>query len=99
MLYRELRVFELKTNNIFSLSSLKINNKFDFNFNNNLCKLKILNKFCIYQVKCLGLVMDKRLTWKDHINQKRKQLELKTKRMYWFLGPRSELSLNNKRLL
>ena len=31
-------------------------------------------------VKYLGLVRDKRLTWTDHIKQKRNQLELKTKR-------------------
>ena len=43
--------------------------------------------------------MDKRLTWKDNIKQKRKQFQLKTKRMYWILGPRSKLSLNNKLLL
>lgn len=49
--------------------------------------------------KYLGLQIDKRLTWKDHIRNKRKQLNIKTKKMYWLLGSKSKLSLNNKILL
>lgn len=43
--------------------------------------------------------MDRRLTWKDHINSKRQQLNKKTKKMYWLLGPKSQLSLENKLIL
>lgn len=47
-------------------------------------------------VNYLGLRIDRRLTWKDHITCKRKQVDIKTKKMYWLLGPKSQLSLENK---
>lgn len=50
-------------------------------------------------VKYLGLTIDRRLTWKQHITLKRKQLDIKTKRMYWLIGPKSQLSLENKTIL
>lgn len=50
-------------------------------------------------VKYLGLNMDRRLTWKQHITLKRQQLNIKTKRMYWLIGPKSQLSLENKVVL
>ena len=39
------------------------------------------------------------MTWKKHITTKRKEIDLKIKRMYWLLGRRSALSLENKLLL
>ena len=50
-------------------------------------------------VKYLGMHLDKRLTWKDHIKSKREHLNIKTKKMYWLLNPKSELSLENKVIL
>lgn len=47
-------------------------------------------------VKYLGLYLDKRLTWKEHIKSKRQLLDKKNKRLYWLIGYRSELSLENK---
>jgi hypothetical protein len=49
-------------------------------------------------VKYLGLHFDKRLTWKDHVATKRKQLDLRTREIYWLMGKHSPLSLENKHL-
>lgn len=49
--------------------------------------------------KYLGLHLDRRLRWKDHLKAKKSQIDLKFKKMYWLLGPKSELSLENKVLL
>lgn len=47
----------------------------------------------------LGLHLDSKLTWKKHIMNKRKELDLKIKKMYWLFGKKSPLSLANKILL
>lgn len=43
--------------------------------------------------------MDRKLTWKIHIWQKRQQLNLKFNNLYWLLGSKSKLSLENKLLI
>lgn len=50
-------------------------------------------------VKYLGMHIDKRLTWQKHIFTKRKQLGLHTRKLYWLIGRKSQLSLENKILL
>jgi hypothetical protein len=47
-------------------------------------------------VKYLGIHFDRRLTWKDHVQTKRKQLEHKTREIKWLIGRHSPLSLENK---
>ena len=44
----------------------------------------------------MGLHLDRRLTWKQHIKTKFNQLKLKVKQYHWLLGRRSNLSLENK---
>lgn len=73
-----------------------------FTLRKNECSPVYLNGNAIPKsnnVKYLGLHLDRRLTWKEHIKKKREQLNLKTRKMYWLLGPKSGLNLNNKVLL
>jgi hypothetical protein len=47
----------------------------------------------------LGLHHDQRLTWRKHIQVKRRQLYMKYRQMYWLLNRKSKLSMTNKILL
>lgn len=50
-------------------------------------------------IKYLGIHLDKRLTWKKHLSSKRSQLNIKTKKLNWLIGRKSQLSLENKLLI
>jgi hypothetical protein len=51
------------------------------------------------EVKYLGIHLDQRLTWCKHITTKRKQLDFKLRNLYWIIGRKSQLSLENKLLV
>ncbi len=73
-----------------------------FTLNKRTCPMVTLNNKPIPQqkdVKYLGLHLDRRLTWKKHIEMKRKQVKLKFSKMYWMMGRNSKLSLDCKLLL
>jgi uncharacterized protein YeeX (DUF496 family) len=46
--------------------------------------------------KHLGMTLDAKLRWKEHIKKKRHELIIKFRKMYWLLGRNSELSIHNK---
>lgn len=49
--------------------------------------------------KYLGMTLDAKLKWKEHIKKKKDELNIKFRKMYWLLGRNSELSVHNKLLL
>jgi hypothetical protein len=51
------------------------------------------------EVKYLGINLDWRLTWHKHVTTKQKQLDLKLRNLYWIIGRKSQLSLENKLLV
>ena len=51
------------------------------------------------KVKYLGLVIDRHLTWKEHITSKRRTLNQRLRELYRLVCPRSPLSLHLKLLL
>ncbi len=73
-----------------------------FTLNKRTCPMIKLNNTPIPQhkdVRYLGLYLDRRLTWRKHIEMKRKQIKLKTSKLHWMMGRNSKLSLDCKLLL
>lgn len=73
-----------------------------FTLKRDSCPPITLNNLAIPQsndVKYLGMHLDKRLTWKKHIQTKRKALDIKLNKFYSLINYRSPLSLDNKLLI
>ena len=51
------------------------------------------------EVTYLGIHLDRRFTWRRHIESKRLQMKLKSAELNWLNGSHSKLSLDNKVLL
>jgi hypothetical protein len=45
------------------------------------------------------MIMDGKLTWKEHVVKKRKQIDLTIKQMNWLIGRNSKLAVENKILI
>jgi hypothetical protein len=50
-------------------------------------------------VRYLGLHLDNKLHWREHIQKKKQQIVLKTKELNWLIGRKSKLSLENRILI
>lgn len=61
-----------------------------------LCNQQLPQEHC---VKYLGIHLDRRLVWKQHIQKKREEINLKYRGLYWLLGRNSKLSVDNKLLI
>jgi hypothetical protein len=48
------------------------------------------------ETKYLVLHLDQKLAWQKHVRTKRQQLNLRLRKMFWLLGPKSKLSVKNK---
>ena len=71
-----------------------------FTFKRSVCpSVQLNNKHLAKRddVKYLGMHLQ--LTWRKHVTTKRKQLDLKLRKLYWIMGRKSQLSLENKQLV
>lgn len=51
------------------------------------------------EAKYLGMTLDTKLRWKEHVKKKRSELNLKYRQFSWLIGRNSKLSIDNKILL
>lgn len=51
------------------------------------------------KAKYLGMTLDTKLHWKEHIKIKRRELDLRYRELYWLIGRNSTLSIQNKILI
>jgi hypothetical protein len=81
---------------------LRILERQNFTLKKNTCPPVQLNNKQLTQpeeVKDLGIHLDRKLAWRKYISTKRKQLDLKLRKLYWIIGRKSQLSLENKLLV
>ena len=53
----------------------------------------------ITSAKYLGMTLDTKLRWKEHVKKKRAELDLKYRQYYWLIGRNSKLAIQNKILI
>lgn len=53
----------------------------------------------LHETKYLGMRLDQRLTWKQHIIAKKKEINRLIASMYWLIGRNSTLTIDNKLLI
>ena len=46
--------------------------------------------------KYLGMTLDAKLRWKEHVKKKKEELGLKYRELYWLIGRNSKVSIENK---
>jgi hypothetical protein len=51
------------------------------------------------EIEYLGMTMDSKLTWKQHIVKKRKQVNINIKQLKWLPGRKPNLAIENKLLI
>lgn len=49
--------------------------------------------------KYLGMTLDTKLKWNEHVKKKKEELEIKYRNLYWLMGKKSKLSNYNKLML
>lgn len=93
----------LRLENWFIKWNIKVNstksNHMTFTLNEHNCPPVTIDGNTIPSSNCvkyLGIYMDRRLTWANHIKSKRQQLDLKMSRLHWMLKAKSQLSTQNK---
>lgn len=73
-----------------------------FTLRRDTCPRVFLNNTAIPQadhVKYLGMHLDRRLTWRKHLDAKKLQMKLKFQEIHWLLNFKSKLSIEHKILL
>lgn len=95
-----------KIENWLSLWRIKVNHNksihITFTLRKETCPVVTLNQISLPQkteVKYLGLHLDRRLTWAKHVWCKRLQLGMVQRKMYWLIGSKSKLTMENKLLV
>jgi hypothetical protein len=76
--------------------------KVTFTLRKEQCPVVHINNTVLPQsptAKYLGLHLDSRLTWAQHLAKKRKEIDLNVKDLYWVIGRKSPSSLESKVLL
>lgn len=103
------RVLQELTNKILDWADkwkIKINQaktqQITFTLRKRTCKPIVINNKPIQQtkvIKYLGMHLDRRLTWKTHINKKREQINIQFRKLYWLLNKKSKLNTTTKILI